>query len=174
MDCKNKTPRNQAQPVGPITPKNPPTRLRGFMEMMVKVAKSGDPIPLQRGKSFSCVEELVLRSGRAFTQPQSVQAWKNPFEQALLLAMADMDVIYCEGFAQFEGKSIPELTAWVVHGGKLLVPAEGEFFGVGIDTLSACGYVLETGSAGVLSAGGDLVQSLLDTGFPRGVLVRFK
>ena len=122
--------------------------------MMVAVVRSDSQFPIQARSQFSCTEELVLSAGRVFDQPQIVQLWNKPFDQALLVAMSNMDAIYCEGFAMFEGRSIPLLTAWVLQDGQLLVPAIGEYFGVPIDTLYACGVVLETGNPGVLASDG--------------------
>jgi len=117
-----------------------------YMEALISF-RNGGSLKTPKDWEYMCLEELVLKNGREFTEKipywEDLMIKKECFKNAFDVSLKNKDLIYVEGFAQPEGL-ITLLHAWCsTKDGKVIDPTweRGEFY-YGIPFSTEC--VLET------------------------------
>ena len=127
-----------------------------YMEALVSFKESGK-MKVPEGWKYSCIEDLVLKNGRNFTE--KIPFWddllpkKGCFENVTKIVIKNKDLIYVEGFAQPKGL-ITTLHAWcLTKDEKVIDPTweNGEFYyGIPFNTEYVLKVILERKKYGIL------------------------
>lgn len=109
--------------------------IKNFLKQMTGLVRS---INRKNGWKYSCIEEFVLKNGKAFSGFEKVKRGrqKECFKNAFYLADYNPDLQYVEGYATFSNIGLPVLHAWCVKDGKVYDPTwknGNEYFGVVFD-----------------------------------------
>lgn len=135
--------------------------VRSMLEML-RTLKEGSMPPRPARFHFSCIEDVLLRMGRAFTwkpKPDHIP-WarkRECYRNAFVLVQKHPSLIYCEGYAN---RIIPTWHAWAVMvSGEVIdptwrpskdLPDPQDYWGIPLKTEWVSGQVIRTKVYGVL------------------------